>query len=50
MALEDKMGINLDHHKNFIEEKMLLIYGQMDESSRINDYMFLGRAAPSLHL
>jgi hypothetical protein len=36
------MGMDLSHQKNFIEEKILMTLGQMDEPSLIKDYLYLG--------
>lgn len=40
--VEKDMGMCLSHYKNFIEEKILMTLGQMDEPSLIKDYLYLG--------
>ena len=40
--MEARLGIDLAHQKSFIEEKILMTLGQMDEPSLIKDYLFLG--------
>ncbi|XP_063673842.1 protein phosphatase Slingshot-like isoform X2 [Bolinopsis microptera] len=40
--VEKDMGMSLNHYKNFIEEKILMTLGQMDEPSLIKDYLYLG--------
>ena len=40
--LENEMGENLDEFRTFIDEEILLVLGQLDESSQILDYLYLG--------
>ena len=40
--MEATLGVDLSHHKAFIEEKILMTLGQMDEPSLIKDYLYLG--------
>ena len=39
--LETEMNQNLDKHKAFIDEEILLVLGQMDPASKILEYMYL---------
>lgn len=41
-AVETAIGMELSHLKEFVDEKILVIYGQMDEPSKILDYLYLG--------
>ncbi|CAG2158651.1 unnamed protein product [Oppiella nova] len=40
--IERELGKDLSQYKSFIDEEMLKILGQMDESSQIFDYLYLG--------
>ena len=40
--LENEMGENLDKYRTFIDEEILLVLGQLDQSSKILDYLYLG--------
>ena len=40
--LEGEMGENLDKYRTFIDEEILLVLGQLDQSSKILDYLYLG--------
>lgn len=40
--MEKVLGKDLNCFKSFIDEEMLKILGQMDESSQIFDYLYLG--------
>ena len=40
--LEEDMGMNLQDHKQFIGEEMVIILQQMDSPSHIFDFLYLG--------
>lgn len=40
--LEKKLSCNLKEYKEYIDNEMLLILGQMDKASHIFDYLYLG--------
>ena len=40
--LETEMGENLNNFRAFIDEEILLVLGQMDPSSKILEYLYLG--------
>ncbi|KAM4810159.1 protein phosphatase Slingshot homolog 1 [Rhinophrynus dorsalis] len=40
--LEEKLSCNLKEYKEYIDNEMLLILGQMDKASLIFDYLYLG--------
>ena len=40
--LETEMGEKLDKYRTFIDEEILLALGQMDQSSKILEYLYLG--------
>ncbi|XP_069817501.1 protein phosphatase Slingshot homolog 1 [Dendropsophus ebraccatus] len=40
--LEQKLSCNLKEYKEYIDNEMLLILGQMDKASHIFDYLYLG--------
>ncbi|XP_059150394.1 uncharacterized protein LOC131937195 isoform X3 [Physella acuta] len=40
--VEEKMGISLAEFKSFFDEEVMRILGQMDEPSKILDYLYLG--------
>ncbi|XP_056384762.1 protein phosphatase Slingshot homolog 1 [Hyla sarda] len=40
--LEKKLSCNLKEYKEYIDNEMLLIVGQMDKASHIFDYLYLG--------
>ena len=41
-TLEQEMGEDLKEFRTFIDEEILIVLGQLDESSKITDYMYLG--------
>lgn len=46
--LEQHMNCNLQEYKEFIDNEMLLILGQMDKATLIFDYVYLvGKLTPS---
>ena len=42
IQLENQMERNLETFKSFIDKEILVILGQMDPASRIQDYLYLG--------
>lgn len=40
--LEDTLSMNLCHYKEFVDQEMLIILGQMDKPSQIFPYLYLG--------
>ena len=42
LQLENRMERNLETFKSFIDKEILIILGQMDPASRIEDYLYLG--------
>ncbi|KAL5015802.1 hypothetical protein ScPMuIL_005391 [Solemya velum] len=42
VKLEENMGMCLKEYKNFIDDEMLIVLGQMDAASKIKDFLFLG--------
>lgn len=41
-TLEERLNLNLNEFKEFIDQEMLVILGQMDKPSKIFDYLYLG--------
>lgn len=41
-SLETHFGVRLSHFKRFIDEEMMTVLGQMDASSQIFDFLYLG--------
>jgi len=42
VTLEEQLAQNLNQHKAFIDEEILVVLGQMDPASEIFDFLFLG--------
>ena len=42
IQLEDQMERNLETYKSFIDKEILVILGQMDPASKIQEYLYLG--------
>ena len=42
LQLENDLKQNLEEFKSFIDEEILLILGQMDQASKIFDFLYLG--------
>jgi protein phosphatase slingshot len=42
VALEEHFDRKLKAFKSFIDEKMIMVLGQMEPPSRVNDFMYLG--------
>ncbi|XP_064619312.1 uncharacterized protein LOC135482827 isoform X2 [Lineus longissimus] len=40
--VEETMGMDLREYRSFIDQEILLIFGQMDSPSKIFDYLYLG--------
>ncbi|XP_041095904.1 protein phosphatase Slingshot homolog 1-like [Polyodon spathula] len=47
--LEQHMNCNLKEYKEFIDNEMLLILGQMDKASLIFDHLYLVRSTPGIY-